>query len=324
MKSPLLTFKYTLLVISSLAIIFACNDNVKNAIEQEKVDIIFPLDTISDTNKIENSDDLSATTEIDNSEPKQEDLAVTKDGKSGKLGNKDVIDKKLEPSDKEEPKTNPMDDFFDNANSFFKKNVRNGKVDYQGITGNTNDLNELVAFLSDASISKSNMNTYKAFWINAYNILTIKGIVDNYPIKQPLDVDGFFDKKKFAVGGEQLTLNDIENKKLRAVLNDARIHFVLVCGAQSCPPIISEAYYPKNVNALMEQQTKKATNADFFVKVNDGAKTATVSMLMKWYKDDFVNGTTTEIDFINKYRTTKIPADYTLKYQDYNWDLNKQ
>ena len=118
MKSPSLTFKYTLLVISSLAIIFACNDNVKNAIEQEKVDIIFPLDTISDTNKMENSDDLDATPNTGNSLPEKEEMAPTSNEKSGQLGKKEATDKKLEPSDKEGPKTNPMDDFFDNANSF--------------------------------------------------------------------------------------------------------------------------------------------------------------------------------------------------------------
>ena len=76
----------------------------------------------------------------------------------------------------------------------------------------------------------------------------------------------------------------------------------MVCGAQSCPPIISQAYYPRNVNALMEQQTKKAANASYFVKVDESKKEAAVSMIMKWYKDDFVTKTVDEISFLNKYR----------------------
>lgn len=214
--------------------------------------------------------------------------------------------------------------FFQNANDFFVKNVKNGKVDYAGISKNKSQLKDLTTALKEMDISGASENEYKAFWINAYNILTIEGIVNNYPIKQPLDVKGFFDEIKYKVANEEITLNDIENKKLRAKLNDARIHFVLVCGAQSCPPIINEAYMPDNVNDLLEQQTKKAVNADYFVEVDKSNKEVTVSKIMKWYKDDFVSGNQKEIDFLNKYRKEKISADYTLKHKEYNWDLNKQ
>lgn len=212
--------------------------------------------------------------------------------------------------------------FFQEANDFFGKNVKNGKVNYAGIKSNPKQLNDLVELAMTSNPSSG--NTYKAFYINTYNIMTIKGIVDAYPISSPLDVNGFFDAKKYNVAGEMLTLNDIENNKLRKQFNDARIHFVVVCGARSCPPIINQAYTASNVNSLMTRQAKSAVNADFFVKVDDTAKEVAVSMIMKWYKEDFVKDGQTEIDYLNKYRKIQIPTDYTLKYQEYNWKVNSQ
>ena len=154
--------------------------------------------------------------------------------------------------------------------------------------------------------------------------MTIKGIVDNYPTSSPLDVTGFFKTKKYNVAGEMVTLNDIENVKLRKKFNDARIHFVVVCGALSCPPIISQAYKPSNVGSLMNRQANNAVNSDFFVKVDDASKTVAVSKIMEWYKEDFVNDGQSTIDYLNKYRKTPIPTDYAVTYQEYNWKVNKQ
>ena len=110
---------------------------------------------------------------------------------------------------------------------------------------------------------------------------------------------------------------------LRAQFNDARFHFVLVCGAIGCPPLISEAYQPSQLNAQLDRQTKLAINGAF-LKVNTKKKRVEVSEIMKWYKEDFTMDGKTEIDFINTYRTEKIPTNYKLNYFSYNWNLNKQ
>ncbi len=290
-----------------------------------------------------NTDNLTSETASEDYETSKENYVS--DGAESEISDDASIDEKTtQPSSntpKEEAKTEvkndatttaPDDknatastaDFFKDADKFLAKNVSNGKVNYKGIAANKAELNDLVATIGKMNVDKKSQNEYKAFWINAYNLLTIKGIADNYPIKQPEDVKGFFDKISYTAAGEKVTLNDIENKKIRAKLKDARIHFVLVCGAKSCPPIINKAYTPDNVNALLETQTKKAVNADYFVTVDKASKTAKVSMIMKWYKEDFVKGGQDEIAFLNKYRNDKIPTDYSIKYQEYNWDINKQ
>ncbi|MDT0558517.1 DUF547 domain-containing protein [Ichthyenterobacterium sp. W332] len=215
-----------------------------------------------------------------------------------------------------------LDMFLKKTDAFLKQHVTDGKVAYSKIYENTSELDELIVFAKSIKVSESSPKKYQAFWINAYNIFVIKGIVDHYPIKSPLDKTGFFDKTKYNIGDKSVTLNDIENKLLRAKFSDPRFHFVLVCGAVGCPPLINNAYLPSTLNDQLDTQTKLALNGDF-IKVNTKRKRVSGSEILKWYKEDFVqNGS--EIDFINTYREEKIPTDFKLSYFSYNWNLNKQ
>lgn len=211
--------------------------------------------------------------------------------------------------------------FFKSVNSFFSTHVSDGKVDYNQIKSNPNDLNELVDLIGAISVLNTDKNTQQAFYINAYNVLVIKGVIDDYPIKSPLDKSGFFDKITYKVSGKSITLNDIENKKLRAQFSDARFHFVLVCGAIGCPPLINQAYLPNTIDEQLQRQTVIALNDPNFIKVKKNK--VLVSEIFKWYKEDFVKEND-EIEFINTFRKTKIQSDAKVSYYPYNWSLNQQ
>ena len=213
-------------------------------------------------------------------------------------------------------------DFFSKANTFFSTYVKSGRVDYSAIKKNPASLNELIEMASTITVSKSNPDTYKAFWINGYNLNVINGIVEKYPVKSPMDISGFFDKIKRNVGGKQIVLNDIENKMLRAVFpKESRFHFVLVCAGLGCPPIVSHAYMPSKLESQLQKQTTLAMNSPSFTKVN-GNKVQ-LSQIFEWYKEDFTHGGKSEIDFVNQFRKEKIPADAKVSYYKYNWALNK-
>jgi hypothetical protein len=216
-----------------------------------------------------------------------------------------------------------LETFFSKTNTFLSSNVKNGKVSYSDINKDQSTLDELLKIAEGISVKESDAKNYQAFWINAYNISVIKGIIDNYPTKSPLDNKGFFDKTTYSLGGKKITLNDIEHKLLRAKFKDARFHFVLVCGALGCPPLINEAYMPNTLESQLDKQTKIALNGSF-LKVNTKKKKVEASEIMKWYKEDFTMDGMSEIDFINKYRTEKIPENFKLSYFTYNWSLNKQ
>lgn len=212
-------------------------------------------------------------------------------------------------------------EFFKKSDSFFNTYVKEGRVAYSEIKNDPSALNELVDMARGISVDKGNVKEYQAFWINGYNLLVIKGIVENYPLKSPLDVGGFFDESKHEIGGTSITLNDIENKLLRKNFpKEARFHFVLVCGGLGCPPIINSAYMPSTLDAQLEKQTKLALNDPNFIKVDKNK--VKISQIFEWYKGDFEHDGNV-VDFINSYKSEKLPEKAKVSYYSYDWTLNE-
>ena len=211
-----------------------------------------------------------------------------------------------------------LDSFFADADAFFQTNVINGLVDYQNIQQHPSALAKLSQQIANTDVSTLDSNTRQAFYINVYNILVITQVIDNYPISSPLNINGFFDEQKYTIAGEELTLNELEKDKLLATYQDARFHFVLVCGALGCPPIINRAYLPNTLEQQLEQQTRLALNDEEFIKV-DGEEVA-LSQIFEWYAKDFGGNKNSAIDFINRYRSSPLPKS-TVRFYNYDWTL---
>ncbi|MDG1730163.1 MAG: DUF547 domain-containing protein [Algibacter sp.] len=216
-----------------------------------------------------------------------------------------------------------LNTFLSKADVFFKTNVEHGKVAYSKIHSSQDELNSILKIAEGISVSKNDAYNYQAFWINAYNLAVIKGVIDNYPMNSPLDNSGFFDETTYSLAGKKITLNDIEHKLLRGNFKDPRFHFVLVCGAVGCPPLISQAYLPDTLNVQLDIQTKTAINGSF-LRVNVKKKRVQASQIMEWYKEDFTMNGESEIDFINTYRTEKLDSKFKLSYFPYDWKVNNQ
>ena len=217
-----------------------------------------------------------------------------------------------------------ISDFFNKTDAFLKENVIERNVAYKKIKESPAQLNELLTLASTFEVQKTNPNQYRAFWINVYNLTVIQSVVAEYPIKSPLDISGFFDKNTHEISGKKVTLNDIENKILRAQFdNDPRFHFVLVCAGLGCPPIINEAYLPDTLEKQLNKQTKLALNNVDFIKVNTKKKKVQFSQIFEWYTLDFTVGDKSLIDFVNGYRTEPIPQKYKSSYYAYDWTLNQ-
>lgn len=210
------------------------------------------------------------------------------------------------------------DQFFVETHDFLQKVVKDNNVDYSLVKNNPM-LPKLVNKIAKADLSSASKVTKEAFYINAYNLLVMDGISKFYPISSTKDIPGFFDQKQHLVGGKELTLNDFEKEYLLKPYNDLRHHFVLVCAAASCPPITDAAYLPEKLDQQLNVQTRKALNDPMFIKVV--GNNIALSQIFNWYKSDFGNKQAI-FDFINTYRTKKIPANGKISYYDYNWDLN--
>ncbi|MDV7138100.1 DUF547 domain-containing protein [Maribacter sp. TH_r10] len=214
-------------------------------------------------------------------------------------------------------------EFFTATDTFLKTYVDGGKVDYRAIVKDPSSMNKVLGMAEKITVSKENPKEYQAFWINGYNLLVIKSVVDNYPIESPLDKAGFFDKKKHKIGGRELTLNDIEHEMLRAVFpEEPRFHFVLVCAGLGCPPIINRAYAPASLEVQLEEQTKLALNDPLFIQVKKNK--VGISQIFEWYKNDFTQDGKGLVEYINQYRSNKLPEKAKVSFYEYNWALNEK
>ncbi len=216
-----------------------------------------------------------------------------------------------------------IDSFIQNTGAFLSDNVEKGLVDYGAIKENPKSLDGLILQVEKMPLDQLSETEKKAFLINAYNLLVIKGIVSHYPSKSPLDIAGFFDGIKYNVGGDLITLNTLEKEHLLKPTGDERLHFVLVCAALSCPPIATFAYSPDKLDNQIASQTKLALENEDFIQVKRKEKKVLISEIFKWYEQDF-EGEVSVIQYLNNFRTEKIPDDYKVDYYTYNWTLNEQ
>jgi len=149
----------------------------------------------------------------------------------------------------------------------------------------------------------------KAALLNAYNSLTIRWILTNYPVASIWRTKHPFTEARHRVDNRAVSLDAIETE-LRN-LGDPRIHGALVCAARSCPPLRREAYTADKLDAQLD-----ANVTEWLAREKN---TDTVSMIFKWYKGDFEkNGGSVEA-FIAKYAPS---AQFPLKYEPYHWGLN--
>jgi hypothetical protein len=214
--------------------------------------------------------------------------------------------------------------FFKAADEFFNKNVVNGRVDYSALKDNPAELNKLVEIISKFDVSKLQKGDRdKAFLINVYNILVIKSVLNNFPMKSVMDIGNFFDKNTINIAGKNFSLNDIEKGILFKNHPDPRLHFVLVCAAIGCPPIINNAYFPDQLNKQLEQRTRATLDEAHYIRVDAHSKTVYVSELFKWYEKDFTKNDLSIIQYINQFRNTKIPENYSVSFITYDWSLNE-
>lgn len=214
------------------------------------------------------------------------------------------------------------DEFFAKADQFFQKHVENGRIDYANIKKNPAELMALTSQIAETNLESKSASYIKAFLTNAYNILIIKQVIENYPVQGPMAINGFFDKTKYKVAGNDLTLNQLEKGWLYQEFPDPRLHFALVCAAVGCPPIAGFAFQPEQLNQQLNEVTTMALNDEEFVRVDEGKKKVLLSQIFNWYKKDFLKEADSLLEFVNQYRKKPFGKDYKTGYYEYDWSLN--
>ncbi len=208
--------------------------------------------------------------------------------------------------------------------------VQQNLVNYAGWSAHAEDkaaLDTYVATLAGQDPTEWPRDEALAYWINLYNAVTLKLILDNYPLDSIKDLGGFmktspWKRKLITVAGRELTLNNIENDVIRPTFGDPRIHFALNCASVGCPPLANEAYAAARLSDQLDAACRLALNRDQWVSV-DGDKLM-LTKIFDWYGQDFQTDGSTVLDFIKQYRTQPIPAgEPKIGYMAYDWSLNQ-
>ena len=217
------------------------------------------------------------------------------------------------------------DDWTESYDRLLKKYVTPGGVKYAAWKNNANDLQELrgvVESIGTANVSAMDKNDQLAFYINAYNAWILHEALGKYPTKSVKDVFFiFFTGNRIKVAGEQTSFNQLEKGTIRSKFAEPRVHFALNCASRSCPPLNPEAFRGNSLDSQLEKLARNFIDSAKGVSYQEGTKTAALSKIFDWYKADFKDGG--PLAFINKRRSSPLPNDAKISYQEYDWSLNE-
>ncbi len=239
-----------------------------------------------------------------------------------------------------------------------KKHVNDkGMVDYKALKAHRKPLDTFVR-----SLGKLKKQRYKkwekksqiAFWINAYNAITLKIIIDNYPIEAGFfgslsypsnsirQISGVFDEITHKIMGKKMTLDDIEHETLRKDFNEPRIHIALVCAAMSCPRLLNQPYTARKLDDQFGMQAHQFVRQPDNFKIERDNGYVYISSIFDWFGQDFIKTYAPKKAFKDlskknaavlnylkdhlkkKDRRYLLQGDYSVYYLDYDWSLNEQ
>lgn len=220
--------------------------------------------------------------------------------------------------------------------------VQNGKVNYQNLKQHREDLDNYVASLeslSEENYNKMNRNEKMAFWVNAYNAITLRVIIDHYPIKRQgliglvfpsnsiRQIPGAWDRITHSVMGKGMTLNEIEHQILRKQFHDPRIHFALVCASIGCPEMRNEPYKGVKLDSQLSDQIHRFLSDPQKAHYNAQKLTLYLSPIFKWFKSDF-DAAGGILSFIRSHSQIvpfkDLPAATKIEWLGYDWSLNER
>lgn len=231
-------------------------------------------------------------------------------------------------------------------------NVESGRVDYPALQNSDGfaEYLECSRLLQEYDLLKLRTSQEKtAFWINLYNSLIIHGVIALDIQDSVKEVSNFFGRIYYRIGVADYSADDIEHGILRGNKRppygfflpftdddsrlsycvkepDPRIHFALVCGSSSCPPI--NYYVAEDLDAQLELASENFINGSE-VEILPAQNRLKLSPIFKWYKSDF-GGQKGILSFLARYIKDEEAKEFLLErgatarveWKDYDWALN--
>lgn len=225
-------------------------------------------------------------------------------------------------------------------NTLLKKYVDdNGYVNYKAWHASSADQKVLTAYLNQLSKANPSLpaskNAKLAFWINAYNAVTVYGILREYPTSSirnhTAKVLGYniWKDLQLVVGGQAFSLEGIEHQILRK-MNEPRIHFAIVCASIGCPRLLNQAYTASQVQKQLDINAKDFFSRSQNFRFDQQNKRFYLSSILSWFGADFGANQAAQLKTIAPWlpdqaaRNAAMQNSVSVSYLDYNWKLNDQ
>ncbi len=175
-------------------------------------------------------------------------------------------------------------------------NVRDSLVYYRALKGERARLDRYVASLSEVTIDAASREERLTFWLNAYNAIVLKTVVDHYPIPQRTaeypahsirQIPGAFERTVHRVAGKMVTLNQIEQTILPE-FHDPRVYLAIGRGALGSGRLRSEAYAPEILETQLKEAVAECVNRSQCVDMDRANNQVSVSSIFSWRSQDFI------------------------------------
>ncbi len=193
-------------------------------------------------------------------------------------------------------------------------------------------LDQYVASLEAQPVSTLNRNEQMAYWINLYNAVTVKVVIEAYPVKSIRKVlsGGFFSpgpwkRDLVTVEGHALSLDDIEHGILRPIWQDNRIHYAVNCASIGCPNLMPKPFTAETLETMMAQAARDYVNHPRGAQFSDRGK-LTASRIYNWYDADFGGNEQGIIAHLKQHAdpglAARLDAIADIRRYEYDWSLN--
>jgi hypothetical protein len=215
------------------------------------------------------------------------------------------------------------------------------RVSYKAFNASKPDRAELDGYIRDLAARKPSQFSKPqafAYWANLYNAITLKVVVDKYPVASIKDIksDGvWLDPKGFlgpwrakrvTVEGRDLSLDDIEHEIMRPTFKDPRVHYTVNCASIGCPNLSTKPWRAATLEEDLDAAAKAFVNHPRGVTVT-GKDEIQVASIYQWFKVDFGGDDAGVLAHLKKYASPtlakKLEGGKSIARDAYDWNLNE-
>ena len=175
--------------------------------------------------------------------------------------------------------------------------VRDGYVYYRALRADRSKLDGYISQVAATDAARLSRDEQVAFWLNAYNAIVLRTVVDRYPIqghaaaypsKSIRQIPGAFEGIPHRVGGRTLTLDDIE-KKVLPEYHDPRVYLALGRGAVGSGRLRSEAYVPARLEVQLGEAAAECASRPVCAQVDRSGNKVLANAIFSWREKEFAS-----------------------------------